>query len=201
MSKRPITNYRSIYKNHHGPIPKDEFGRSYDIHHIDGDAKNNDPSNLCAITILEHYEIHKNQNNPKACNAIAARIKIDPEEHRRLSSEANSGSNNPSYGKKWWSNGLLEIRSKIKPKGDDWIPGRSKSLKDRVKTSKIENGNSVGSKNCNADHNIYAFFNIVTNETLNSTRFEFRKYANIGKTEIRKLITGVITTHKNWMIK
>ena len=35
--------YRKIYEQHHGPIPIDESGRTYDIHHIDGNHFNNDP--------------------------------------------------------------------------------------------------------------------------------------------------------------
>lgn len=32
--------YRRIYEQHYGPIPKDEQGRSYEIHHIDGNHNN-----------------------------------------------------------------------------------------------------------------------------------------------------------------
>ena len=54
-------NYRKIYKQYYGPIPKDEFGRRYDIHHIDGNHDNCDASNLKAVTIQEHYDIHYQQ--------------------------------------------------------------------------------------------------------------------------------------------
>ena len=30
-------NYRKIWVERHGPIPLDENGRTYEIHHIDGD--------------------------------------------------------------------------------------------------------------------------------------------------------------------
>lgn len=43
--------YRKIYVNHFGPIPKDITGRSYEIHHIDGNHLNNDPNNLKAVSI------------------------------------------------------------------------------------------------------------------------------------------------------
>lgn len=33
--------YRRLYEQAHGPIPKDKQGRSYEIHHIDGNRKNN----------------------------------------------------------------------------------------------------------------------------------------------------------------
>jgi hypothetical protein len=67
-------NYRKIYEHHHGPIPKDEQGRSYDIHHIDGNHYNNDPSNLKAVSLLEHLEIHEQQGDYWASMLIARRI-------------------------------------------------------------------------------------------------------------------------------
>lgn len=80
--------YRTIYQKHYGDIPKDEEGRSYDIHHIDGDHTNNDISNLVAVTIREHYEIHKKQRDWGACTAIAMRTQISPEEKSQLASLA-----------------------------------------------------------------------------------------------------------------
>jgi hypothetical protein len=68
--------YRRIYEQNHGPIPRDEEGRSYDIHHIDGNRKNNDPSNLVAVSIIEHYNIHKKQHDWNACVRILARINV-----------------------------------------------------------------------------------------------------------------------------
>jgi hypothetical protein len=57
-SRTPSHVFRKIYEDYFGPIPKDSDGRSYDIHHIDGDHSNNHPSNLKAVTIQEHYDIH-----------------------------------------------------------------------------------------------------------------------------------------------
>jgi len=73
-------NYRKIYEHHHGPIPKDEQGRSYDIHHIDGNHNNNDPSNLKSVSVIEHLEIHMSQEDWGACMAICKRLKRTPEE-------------------------------------------------------------------------------------------------------------------------
>ena len=75
-----MTIYHKIYKEHFGSIPKDDDGRSYEIHHIDGDRTNNDPSNLKAVTIHEHYDIHYAQGDYGACYKIAKRMKILPEE-------------------------------------------------------------------------------------------------------------------------
>jgi hypothetical protein len=59
MEKR--TNYRWIWECANGPIPKDENGVSYQIHHIDGNRNNNELSNLMCVSIDEHIEIHKKQ--------------------------------------------------------------------------------------------------------------------------------------------
>ena len=71
-------DYRKIWSSHHGPIPKDENNRSYEIHHIDGDRKNNNISNLQCVSIQRHYDIHYEQKDWAACLKIAARAKMDP---------------------------------------------------------------------------------------------------------------------------
>jgi len=82
-------NYRKIYKQHHGPIPKDENGRRYDIHHIDGDHTNNLPDNLIAIPIQEHYDIHYAQKDYGACFLIAPRLKMSANVLSELASKRN----------------------------------------------------------------------------------------------------------------
>ena len=78
--KKRDTSYHRIWIEHNGPIPKDEQGRSMEIHHIDGDKTNNDISNLQLVTIQEHYEIHLNQKDWGACHMIAVRMNKSPEE-------------------------------------------------------------------------------------------------------------------------
>jgi hypothetical protein len=72
-----MTTYRKIYEHHFGPIPLDEFGRSYEIHHIDGDHTNNLPSNLKAVSIQEHYNIHLSQGDYYAALLISSRMNLD----------------------------------------------------------------------------------------------------------------------------
>lgn len=67
-------NYRKIWQEANGSIPIDEQGRSYEIHHIDGNRNNNELSNLVCISIKEHYEIHKRQGDEAACHAIGVRM-------------------------------------------------------------------------------------------------------------------------------
>jgi hypothetical protein len=79
-----MSNYRKIYKQHYGEIPRDETGRRYEIHHIDGNHKNDSPENLTAITIQKHYDIHYSQEDWGACFKIASRMKLSAEEISEL---------------------------------------------------------------------------------------------------------------------
>ena len=84
------TNYRKIYENHHGVIPKDHQGRSYHIHHIDGNHNNNDPGNLQAVSVEDHYQIHLDQGDLWAAIRLASLLEISAEERSRLSKEVNA---------------------------------------------------------------------------------------------------------------
>lgn len=77
--------YRRIYEQHNGEIPKDAEGRSYEIHHIDGNHENNDISNLKCVSIQEHYDIHYSQEDWFACYRISKRMNISPEKISELS--------------------------------------------------------------------------------------------------------------------
>ena len=77
--------YRKMYEQHFGPIPKDEDGRSYEIHHIDGNNSNNDIQNLKCVTIKEHYDIHYAQEDWAACLLISLRMNVSPELKSELS--------------------------------------------------------------------------------------------------------------------
>lgn len=100
-----MTNYRRIYEDHYGPIPKDSNGRSYDIHHKDGNRSNNDLSNLEALSIEDHFEKHKKQGDFGACHAIAMRMNKTPEEFSRIASESAIArvkrGDNPFSGPEW----------------------------------------------------------------------------------------------------
>ena len=80
------TKYRKIYENHFGPIPKDEEGRSYEIHHHDGNHFNNDPTNFKLVSVQEHYDIHLSLGDWGACFKIAQRMKLSSAEKSMLAS-------------------------------------------------------------------------------------------------------------------
>jgi hypothetical protein len=79
--------YRKIYENHNGPIPKEPNGRSYEIHHLDGNHNNNNPANLKLVTIQEHYDIHYAQGDFGACVLIGKKMMLTPEELSNLAKE------------------------------------------------------------------------------------------------------------------
>lgn len=81
--------YRKIYEQHYGPIPVEENGRSYEIHHLDGDHSNSAPANLIALTLQQHYDIHFSQGDWGACNLMAGRLSISPDEKSKLASLEN----------------------------------------------------------------------------------------------------------------
>ncbi len=117
--------YRSIYVKHNGPIPKDEFGRSYDIHHIDGDRTNSDPTNLVALSLKEHFDLHYAQGDYPACRLIAIRLlkphekskgKTLSEEHKKKIAESLKGRTRSDETKQKISNAHKGMPKPKKPK-------------------------------------------------------------------------------------
>lgn len=82
--------HRAAYAFYHNlkvkDFPKDLYGKSYEVHHIDGNHANNTKDNLILITIQEHYDIHFKQEDYWACTKILSRMKISREENSKLSS-------------------------------------------------------------------------------------------------------------------
>ena len=93
-------NYRKIYKNHFGPILKDQDGRTYHVHHIDGNRENNDPSNLKAVSVQEHFNIHFEQKDYAACVLLGAILNLTDEELGKMSSDRQK--NLVNLGKHPW---------------------------------------------------------------------------------------------------
>jgi hypothetical protein len=169
------TNYRKIYESHTGIIPKEPNGRTYEIHHIDGNHSNNNPSNLRAVTLQEHYDIHYDQGDWYACWKIGAKMKLSPEEISNLASKSASkrvtdgthnflGKNNPSHERV--TNGTHNLLSdEMNRKRVD--EGTHHFLKD-------ESGNSLSSKRVtDGTHNFLGDKNSVYKKIKDGTHHFF----------------------------
>lgn len=98
-----VMHYRQIWEQANGPIPVDEQGRSYEIHHIDGNRKNNNLSNLKCVTIEEHYNMHLCQKDYYAAWIIGQRLNRnikELDEIKKQMSLAKKGKPSSFKGKK-----------------------------------------------------------------------------------------------------
>ena len=98
--------------------PKEEDGRSYEIHHIDGNHGNNAIANLTCIPIKEHYDEHYRNGDWGACVLIARRMGLPPD----YLSSIQRGKKRPGIGgvKKGtvpWNKGKTGWRPNISPEG------------------------------------------------------------------------------------
>lgn len=196
MSIYSTSDHRKIYETHIGPIPKDEEGRSYEIHHIDGNHNNNSLSNLLCVSIKEHYEIHKSQGDFRACLIMSQRMKVSAEEKSYLAKLSNAGENNPMYGTIWINNGTVnkKIRGDI-PEG--WVRGRLISPEHAPKFTKRS---KAGINNTRFNKTIYCFENIETLAQVYSTSYEFAIKYGISTVGIRGLARKNKTSYKGWRI-
>lgn len=95
-------NHRQIWISHHGEIPVDDQGRSYHIHHLDGNPLNNDISNLICLSPEDHYEVHLKQGDYGAAFLLMRNhLSLSKEERSFIVSKANSNRwNNYSESKR-----------------------------------------------------------------------------------------------------
>jgi hypothetical protein len=80
MKRKHSKIHRIIYETHYQCclLPYIE------IHHIDGDSKNNSIENLMPVTALEHFYIHENQGDKAAAALIATRAGVSHAERSEL---------------------------------------------------------------------------------------------------------------------
>lgn len=130
-------NYRKLWMQKNGPIPLDKQGRSYEIHHIDGNRKNNCLENLLCLSIEDHYKLHYDKGEYFAANLIAQRMdkpaepikKWDISESRRAAlRESKLGDKNPMKDP--------AVRKKV----SEALKGRKKSPESEAKRLKSREG-------------------------------------------------------------
>jgi hypothetical protein len=202
------TVYRKIYEQHFGPIPKDEDGRTYEIHHIDGDDSNNDPNNLVALTIKEHYEVHKSQGDWAACLAMAHRMKVSPAEKSelaRLNRQRQEAS--PDYINPWRTrNDGTSVQQDLVSSGKHHFLKRSDGTSftsDRVVdgTHPFLHLDQRGKKHPMYKHEVYLFENNVTGESVKMTQKEFTDYYELDFRNVSAIVRGKRKVHKGWVVK
>jgi hypothetical protein len=172
---------RRIYKKLYGKIPKDILGRSYDIHHIDGNHSNDDPTNLIAVSIQEHYDIHYAKCDWGACYTIALRIK----KSAKLISELASKSN-----KERIANGTHNWQKRLD--GSTFI---GDAYKAGLRTQ-------VGRSNSRFDNTTYTFIHNPTGNNVTMTQYDFVKSFNLNKGAVCSMIKNHKghRTVKGWQV-
>ena len=75
VSNRTTKNYRKIWSDANGPIPVDKNGKTFDIHHVDGNSHNCDLSNLIAVSRAHHIQIHYWQGDHGAVALLEGRVR------------------------------------------------------------------------------------------------------------------------------
>jgi hypothetical protein len=129
-----MKQYRKVWKEHYGEIPKDIDERSYEIHHVDGNKENNNIENLICVSIQKHYDIHYKQGDYGACVMIDKRMNL-PSDHL---SKIQTGVKRPGIGgvKKGtipWNKGVKGYKLNLSEEGRKNMGLSSK------KTAKIKN--------------------------------------------------------------
>jgi hypothetical protein len=78
-------NYVRLWEKHHGK----KVAPDKEIHHIDGNRKNNSPENLLEVTIEDHLKIHENQHDHGAVQAILIRMSRSAETIEKIKKAAS----------------------------------------------------------------------------------------------------------------
>ena len=170
--KKRTVNYRKIYENHYGPIPVDGTGKSYDIHHMDGNHENNSPENLRAITVEEHYQIHYEQQDYYACYLIMTqRMSKTKEEISAIATLNNlqrvAKGTNPLVGGQLQKRTSKEYWAKM---GDNH-PG-ALAVRQRVKNG-VWHLQKTGKYHPSYDSTIHTYHNVITKETVSMPQNDF----------------------------
>ena len=175
--------YRKIYENHFGRIPIDEDGRSYEIHHLDGNHSNNNPSNLKAVSIQEHYNIHFLQKDWAACLIMAKRLEISPTEKSELA------------------------RLSIIKRMEDPLyvcPLSKRSDGSSVASDRYKNGYRIpvrrGKENNKYDPIVYKFENVKTGEIIECTKNELKNKFSLSPSRVSLIFKDRSKTHKGWRL-
>lgn len=198
------TRYTKIYENHNGPIPREVNGRSYEIHHIDGNHRNNSPENLTCLTIQEHYDIHYSQGDYGACFLLAQKMSLSPEVISELNKKQNAkriqnGTHNLLKRKDGSSHATDRVNSGTHP----WIkrPDGSSHATDQVRngTHPFQSKNRTFITDARS-RKLFNWKNVHTLETERLTMFDFYTKYKLNQGNISMLTKGKAKSVKGWII-
>jgi HNH endonuclease len=184
------TNHRQIYESHFGPIPKDSSGRSFEIHHIDGNPLNNNITNLIALSIKDHYDVHYKQGDWIACFRISKRMQVSPEVKSELARKSNL---------ERVKNGTHNFQNKE----------LASSRATKANTTRISNGthnllkanrtqNSFNPRKPNST--IYTFEHKVSKERVSMTQFQFVNTFSLNQGNVSSMIKNPSKSVKGWKL-
>jgi hypothetical protein len=205
MVKNKKENYREIYKSYYGNIPKDEQGRKFHIHHIDGDRNNNAIDNLIAVSIKEHYDIHYRQKDWGACHRLGQLMKLPQDKLSELMSRANKS------GKCGFGLGHASSAGKIGGKKfADNYKNNGKKIFDhgkdieiirilRSQTSKaIQSGKACSYPR--QEETLYSFLNKDTGQVENLCLLDFCYKYSLDCYQVKRMIFNKINSYKGWSL-
>ena len=219
------SNYRKIYENHYGKIPKDKDGRSYQIHHIDGNHSNNHYTNLKCVTEREHYEIHLSQGDWRACQIMSARMNkpyevISDLARKGALKQVEEGTHNllltgkdaPAYSDTTYLFENIETGEIVKFTLYDFCKKYGLHKPNVCLMTKGKRKSHRGWKMAESDHTRFdnsskfngqskhIFVNIKTNETVRCRGIDMVRKYNLPRKEVIKLVRGVIKQVDNWTV-
>ncbi len=99
--RRDSAKSRRVWRFHNGPIPVDENGVSFDIHHRDGDWSNDAPENLQALSVLDHYRLHYAQGDWAAAWYIAQRFKLSAQDYEAIRAKISAALKGRKMSAEW----------------------------------------------------------------------------------------------------
>ena len=187
-------SYRKLWESVYGSIPKDELGRSYEIHHKDGNRKNNKLENLVCLSIQEHYEIHLKQfietGNHKdlaAARILAGKLNKNPKELKgyTLSEETKQKIKKKLTGVKHTKQRVDKMKKGLKGRkqSKEEIENRVKGIKQYYKEANLDDLKKRWSKISKAHKN-----KIVKDETKEKLSKINSKHSDENVLKIAKMI-------------
>jgi len=143
-----MSDYVKVYCSHynikHKDFPRDNEGRKYEVHHINGNHSDNRIENLKLVSIQEHYDIHYSQGDYNACQAITRRMRLTPEEHSRLCSELAKNrvenGTHPLAGEAGSKHATALARKRVENGTHPWAGEAGSRLASELNKKRVENG-------------------------------------------------------------